>query len=752
MLNDRLALPASGAPVQNLPVTVQLVSAPSPNQSEPDLEEPRVPFSHYLWILRTHCLKIVVFVGVCMFGTYVASSRLTPIYEATTTVNVDRLAPSGIIGQDAQRSSAANDADQFLSTQIKLIQSDAVLRPVVEKYRLLDHEGQYLAAIPNDATLNAPLVLRQLSVSRPPNTYLLLISYRSTDANLAAEVANGIARSYLEHTYNIRIRASSSLASFMERQLEELRAKMERSNETLIRFEREMNVINPEEKTNILSARLLQLNTEYTTAQSDRVRKEVAFDSAKSGTIEAAMTSTQGDVLKRLIERLNEAEQRFSQIRAQFGPRYPEFQKADAEVKELRQQVDAARQNILKRVELEYREATRREDNLKNAVSEVKAEYNQVNARSFQYQQLRREADADKQLYEELVRKIREAGINAGFEGNSIRLADVARPPVKPVFPNMTLNLTLALLLSTVLAASVAIGADVLDKSIRDPAQVSHMFKAEVLGSLPMVRGKEFRSRLTTLVNPSADSQVNGLVISSHNGRSGTSVGGAANLTLFEESVRTLHSSVLLSDLDQGIRSLLVTSTVPGEGKSTTAVYLAISSAAQGHSTLLIDADMRRPSLHRILGVTPGMGLSNVLSGEISWTDAIVKLENHPNLHVLPAGPASGQAPDLVARGLQSLVDTAIQEYGLVVIDSPPFLNFAEPLRMSTMVDGVLLVAVAGETSRHAVSSVLATLKRVRANIVGLVLNKVTKNLMSNYPYYGSYGKYYKRYYREEHG
>ena len=210
--------------------------------------------------------------------------------------------------------------------------------------------------------------------------------------------------------------------------------------------------------------------------------------------------------------------------------------------------------------------------------------------------------------------------------------------------------------------------------------------------------------------------------------------------------MRTLHSSILLSDLDQGVHSLLVTSTAPGEGKSTTAAYLAISNAEQGHSTLLIDGDLRRPSIHRIFGISSTTGLSSVLLEQTPWRQAVAKLESHPNLDILPAGPSSRRAPDLVARGLEAMVEEASREYSMIVIDSPPFLNFAEPLRMSTIVDGVLLVTVAGQTDRQAVASVVATLKRVRANVVGLVLNKVTRDLTEHYHYYGYYGYYGKKY------
>jgi len=742
-------------PEANLPATVnrepgQPLAAwqyqVPPSFSEPDLEQPGVPVSHYLWILRRHRYKIMAFVAVCVFGTYFVSTRLVPIFEATTTVDVDRQAPPGVVGQDSQRANTLNDADQFLATQIKLIQSDSVLRPVAEKYNLLEREKQFREDVPKDSTANAPVLLKKLRVTRPPNTYLLLISYRSPEAILAADVANAIANSYIEHTYDIRIRSSSSLASFMEKQIEELRAKMEISSAALLKFDREMNIINPEEKTNILSARLLQLNTEYTTAQGDRVRKEVAYQTAKTGTLEAAMSSTQGETLKKLMERRNEAAQKFSQIREQYGARHQEYKKSDAEVKELTQQVEAGRRNILKQAELEYQESDHRENMLKRAVAETKAEFDKVNARSFEYQQLKREAEADKQLYEELVRKIREASINAGFQSNSIRLADGARPPVKPVFPNMPLNLTLAFLFSAMAAVGAAVGSDAMDKTIRDPEQIVQTLNVEVLGSLPMVREKEFRPRLAAVANPNGVSPGAALVLRNKNGHALSRTSNNGILTLFEESMRTLHSSILLSDLDRGIHSLLVTSTAPGEGKSTTAAYLAISNAEQGHRTLLIDGDLRRPSIHRIFGIPSTSGLSSVLLEQTPWRQAVAKLESHPNLDILPAGPSSRRAPDLVARGLEAMVEEASREYSMIVIDSPPFLNFAEPLRMSTIVDGVLLVTVAGQTNRQAVASVVATLKRVRANVVGLVLNKVTKDLTEHYHYYGYYGYYGKNY------
>ena len=256
-----------------------------PQEFEP--ETPTVPLSHYLWVLRRHCWEITAFVAICVLATAVVSARLQPVYESTATVDVDRRTPSEVVGQDSTRAADPNDADQFLATQVRLIQSDAVLRPVAEQYKLLDMEGQLGRLSPDKVqqASQAPITLKRLKVTRPPNTYLLLISYRSTDPNLAAETANAIATSYLKHTYDIRIRSSASLSSFMESQLDELKAKMEKSGMALSQFEKNLDVINPEEKTNIISARLLQLNTEYTAAQADRVSKEAAWNAAKSGSL-----------------------------------------------------------------------------------------------------------------------------------------------------------------------------------------------------------------------------------------------------------------------------------------------------------------------------------------------------------------------------------------------------------------------------------------------------------------------------------
>ncbi|MEZ5353949.1 MAG: polysaccharide biosynthesis tyrosine autokinase [Bryobacteraceae bacterium] len=695
-----------------------------------------VPLSHYLWIIKRHRWKIFAFVAAVTAATWLVSSRITPVYESTATVDIDRQSPQGVIGQEAART-ALNDSDQFLATQISLIQSDSVLRPVAEKYSLLEHEGFTEADRGNSPTRqeDAPVLLKKLRVSRPANTYLLKISYRSPDPRMAANVSNAVAQSYLEHTYNLRIRSSASLSSFMEKQLDELRAKMEQSSEALMRFERELNVINPEEKTNILSARLLQLNTEYTNAQADRVRRESVRNSVAGGARQAVQASGQAEELRRLAERLNEAREKFVQIRSHFGVNHPEYRKSSAQVAEIERAMNSMQTDIASRVEVEYQQAAARETMLQRAVSETKGEFDRINSRSFEYQSLKREAEADKKLYEELVRKIREAGINAGFQNSAIRLADYARPAILPVFPNIRLNVLIAFLLAAFLAVGGAIMSDLLDTTIRDPEQVSRAFNTEVIGTLPSV--KSWRGRLGTLAMPALPSAAGALTKAKDAPESA--------ITGFEEAIRTLRNSILLSDVDRRLRSLLVTSASPSEGKSTTGAHLALTHAEQGKRTLLIDGDLRKPSVHKRFSINAARGLSNVLVEGCDWRELLVSPENLPELHILPAGPPSRRAPDLIARGMEELLEQAAPEYDLVILDGPPLLGFAEPLQMATIVDGVVVVARAGSTNRKSVGTVLSTLRRLRATVVGVVLNEVHREMSDSYHYYSYYSRYYQQ-------
>ena len=711
-------MPKQTAPVVELPArsshihpaSMPFVSYP-PLDIEPDM--PRVPISHYFWVLRRHLWMIIGFVACCVLITYIVSSRVTPIYESTATIDVDIQAPSDVVGQDSSRSTSYRNPDQFLATQIKLIQSDAVIRPVAEEYHILDGSGQVKSANTDQIQkgAEAPVSIGGLKVTRPPNTYLLLVSYRSPNRQTAAAVANAIANSYMARTYDIRIRSSASLSSFMDKQVDGLKAKMEQSGLALAQFEKDLDVVNPEEKTNILSARLLQLNTDYTGAQADRVTKQAAWNSINSGTVEAAEVSSQGLSLAKLTDAVNDAQQRFAQVKVTYGTSHPEYKKAASELAEVQKEFEDTRRSIVSQITVEYRESVNREQMLAKELADTKAEWDRLNSKSFEYQQLKQEADADKSLYDELIKKIREADINAGFRNDNIRIADIARPAVSPVFPDIMMNLGLAFLVSSLLAVIGALSVDKLDTTLRSPEEASRFLGADVIGTLPLDRA----------LLPKTAKPDNYLAISG-----------------FDEAVRSLRNTILLSDFEQRLRSIVMTSAEPGEGKTTLAVHLAIANAASGKKTLLVDGDLRRPSVHARFGLTHHEGLGNVLTGELAWQDVVIPIEGRPNLSIMPAGPGSHRAADLIGPRMAELLDEFAREYALVILDSPPLLGFAECLQMASAADGVVIISRAGETKRRNVAAVVSALHRIRANIVGVVLNRVTKETSSEgYSYYG---------------
>src|ERR1700759_309626 len=722
MRKEEIAIPdesTNGFEPRRLPPRI----APPALDKEAALNGPSL--SQYLWVVKRHRWKLVAFVIFSVIATVIVSKRLTPLYESTAVIDIDRQTPAAVLGNESTSAVNSADVENYLTTQEQIVTSDAVLRPVVEKYHLLTPAMRKLAKdkILSSRLKDAPIELPGLKVTRPLHTFLLLISYRSPDPQLSADIVNEIARSYIRHTYDIRFQAASQMTGYMEKQLEELKAKMERSAGALANLEKDLYVINPEEKTNVFSARLLHLDNDLTAAQVDRAGKEAAFNAVKGDSLPAAEASTEGEQLRTLEAKLNEATEKFAEVQTQFGSTHPIYKKAASQVTELQWEIDVLRRRIVQRVGIDYQQAVNRESLLRRDMTQAKAEFDQMNGRSFEYKALKQEADTDKALYEELIRKIREAGINASFESSSIRLADVARPALYPSFPKTMLNALLALLGSTIIGLSIIFLMDALDTTVVDSEHLQRELRVPLLPSLPV--GK-FTMGILPMQEMPGGPQFNGISVKETL---------AAPNAAFDEAIRTLRSSILLSaGLEHHPRSILVTSASPAEGKSTIALYLAAAHSQQQRRTLLIDGDMRRPVIK--LGVSNDRGLSDVVNGTMHWKEAVQTPYAYPDLDVLSAGPSSRRVADRIGMVLRSILDEAEREYDLVVIDSPPLLGFAEPLEIAALADSVIIVARAGRTNRSAVASVVEQLKRVRANIIGIVLNGVRADMSSQYYYY----------------
>ena len=506
---------------------------------------------------------------------------------------------------------------------------------------------------------------------------------------------------------------------------------MEQSNLALAQFEKDLDVLD-EDKSNILSSRLMQLNSEYTNAQIDRINKQAAIEALKSGTLESALVSAQGESVAKYSDALSAARQHFELAKATYGTNHPEYRKAAFGVAEAQRQFEEARGKVAEKLEAQYNQSLAREQLLDKTVTDTKAEWDSLNSRSFQYRQFKQEADADKALYDELVKKIQEADINAGFQDNNISIADAARPPLHPVYPDIRMNLIMAFLVSTLLGICTALLLDSIDTTLRDPQKSSQFLGVDVIGTMPIDRSA---AQLPRPIAPAQAESALTKVVPSPNSK-----GYYGTTSRFEEAVRTIRNTILLSDFEGRLRSIALTSAAPSEGKTTIAAHLGIANADRGKKTLLVDADLRRPSLHSKFGFTPRAGLSNVLTGELSWQEVVLTVEGKPNLSLLPAGPGSHRAADLIGPRLSSMLDEFAKDYDLVILDSPPLLGFAECLQIATAADGVLIISLAGETKRKAVAAVVSLLQRLRANIIGVILNQVGENTSSEgYSYYGYY-------------
>lgn len=693
-----------------------------------DPTEPVVSVSRSLKALRQAWWKIVLITVVSTLGAYFATKLFKPVYMATARLIVDDKTSTDLVGGQSGLT-VDSDTDQVINTNVQMIQSDSTLRPVANHLHLLSGSDA-------DSSANAPVALPQLRVSHIPNTRIIEISYRSHDPSLAAQAANEIARSYIQQEQDMRASYSFQLTGFMERQISDLKRTMASSTQNLAAQEKQLGVINPDQKTSILTARIQQLNTQLTDAQNERIRKEAEYKAILAGSASAIEASSDASALSALQERRRKAEEQLAVDRTTYGPSYAEYKRSANALAEVVRQESELREQLSQRIATEYREAQHREALLAASLAQAKGESDMLNAASFQYDQLRQEALANANLYSELYRKIKEAGINAGFQSNAIRVAQEATTPNLPVFPNKKLFAFLGFLVSFVASCVVILVRSEWSGALREPAEVYQATALPVIGTIPEVHGLRFACAQPQLEGrPSSKRDRERLIM----------------LNFFRECLASMLTS-LQSRYGLPPRTIAITSSEPGEGKSTCAAYLAIEYAAQGKKCLIIDADLRCPSLHTYFEMSNDGGVASIIDSDCSLQTIIRPVPNIPNLDLIVAGESDGRPSPLVGNRVLALVREARLEYDFVVVDAPPLLNLAEPIQIASGVDAVLLVAQSGRTTRKALSKAVTTLSRVRANVSGVVLNRMPISTRDVYNQYRAYRDYSRRWHSLEGG
>jgi capsular exopolysaccharide synthesis family protein len=687
------------------------IAIPKPHLRLSDPAEAQRPLTYYVRAVRRRWVMIALLSVLLTALVVLVCAMLPPVSVGSATIAIDRQAAPETIGENRLLSTGD---DQFMATQQNLLLADTILRPITERYNLLEREHQLrrywfwrYSPQREKSIRNAPIILKHLKVERRPNTYLLTITYRDRDPQVAANAANAIADSYLRNIFETRIKEAGRLTSSMERQLIDLKEKMESTHRSLMLYQRELGTADPEQKTSVLVARLQALNTENSVAQADRISKEAVFHEAKDGSLPEVEVSSQSGDLTRDVEKLKVARANLALVSATYGDQHPEYRKAAAQVEEARAALDESRRNVSTRIGVDYRQALIRERMLSAAVTETKQQVDTLTAQSFDYLQLKHEAGAAERIYEDLFAKIKQSGINSELQNNIIRLADSARPASRPVFPNWPFIVALSLAFFMLSCAAYVISAELTDVTAREAEAVEEALDIPVVCSLPQVTDMQLRLALGPDGLRIAGSRWRGLQ------------GG-----FFDEGVRHLRGYLMLSLQPNEPRSVLFTSALPGEGKSTLALSLAMVNAEQGKRTLLIDADLRQPTIEKLVRMEPDAGLAEVLAHRSHWSTATRQVPGRPNLSILGTGLPLPLALALIGPQMREILTQAAKEFDLVVLDSPPLLGCAETLELAAAAEVTVLAVRSGQTPMKALRGAVEILRRVNAPIAGIVLNE----------------------------
>ena len=700
------------------------IRKPHPRLSDP--AEFQRPLTFYAAIVRRHWEMIAVLSIALTALVALACALAPPINVGSALIAIDRQAVPETVGSGQVMTTGD---DQFMATQQGLLQADTILRPVAEHYNLLEREHQlrrYLfwrySREKEAAIRNAPIVLKHLKVERNPNTYLLTITYRDTNPQVAANVANAIADSYLREIFETRTKEAGRLTSSMERQLIDLKQKMESTHNALMVYQRDLGTADPEQKTSVLVAKLQALNTENSVAQADRITKEAVYREAKDGSLPEVEVSAQSSDLSKDVEKLQIAKANLALVAATYGDQHTEYRKAAAEVEEASAALDESRRNVATRIGVDYRQTLVRERMLSAAVAETKQQVDDLTSKSFDYLQLKHEADAAERVYEDLFAKIKQSGINSELQNNIIRLADSARPAAKPVFPNWPLIVACCMAFFSLACAAYFVSAELTDVTAKEIEPIEEALGISVVCALPQVMDMHLRLAI--------DSE--GVRFAGNRWRS---IQGG----FFDEGVRHLRGYLMLSTQAHVPKSVLVTSACPGEGKSTLALSLAMANAEQGKRTLLIDGDLRQPAIERMVRLDPDTGLASVLAQTIPWRKATRAVSARPNLFVLGSGLPLPAALALIGPQMRGILAQTTKEFDLVVLDSPPLLGCAETLELAAATDVTVLAVRSGHTPMKAVGAAVETLRRVNVPIAGIVLNESAIVTDATYKAYARY-------------
>jgi capsular exopolysaccharide synthesis family protein len=719
---------------------------------------PREPhLLDYLIILRKHQWLIVAFLLTVVTVVTIASFKTKPEYEAAARVEVDKEAQNLQPFPDANAFGEYEDSENYIETQTKILQSETLALMTIKSMDL----GRYpeFGGTPNSiswqhigASTRRPAILGaflgRLSVKRVPNSRLIEVQFAAEDPQLAAQIVNTHLQNYVEENFRSKYDATIQASNWLSGELEELRIKVEKSEDARIAYERENQIWQIDEKQDITTQKLADLSKAVTDAQTDVAEKEALYRMAVSGNVDALPAARGNAVIANLLTRKSALDELYAETLDQYGPNFPKVLRLAAQQKEVNDDLAAARKTLIQSVEEDFTTARTHAELLQEALDKQKVEANGLAEKLVQYHILQHDAESNKQLYDGLLQKLKEAGITAGLRSSNIRVVDPALAPTTPSRPQKARNISLAFLVGLVGGVGLALFREYLDNTVKSPDDIESLTGLPSLAVVPSLPGLNAnQSRFSRLAREAAPQSATGPRVEL--------LSYIQPKSQISEAFRALRTSLLLSQADHPPQVILVTSALPREGKTTAAVNLAVTLAQLGDRTLLMDSDLRKPGIRRALNLTIGkeVGLSSYLAGVSTLDEVTVPHPTINNLVALTTGPVPPSPADLLSshRMREAIVELR-HRFKFIVIDSPPVMAATDPVILSALTDGVLLVVRSGETPKEAFTRTRDLLAAVKCRLLGVVLNAVDSSAPDYYYSYRYYPYAYGYGYGEDAG
>jgi len=710
----------------------------------------------YLIVVRKHIVLALTFLLTLVSVVAVATFKMKPVYVASAQIEIDRNSPNILPFQEEQGGSSWYDQQDYIQTQARVLESDSLALDTIKSLKLWNYpefrsSPQEIAALdnlsdPNQQPVRRPAILSEflgsLDIKPVPNSNLLQVSFSSQDPRLAAMVVNKQLQNFIQMNYRTRYESAMHASDWLEQQLTDFKSRVEKSEDARLAYERQNKIWTVSEGQDLSTQKLADLNKQLTAAQTQRMKDEASYLMVRAGEIDSLPEVQSDAVIQDLGKQQDRLRGEYADALSKYGPNFPKVKQLQAQLASVAKSLAQEKKAVAQEIITQYHTALQREQLLQQALNKQEGSASQQAQKMVQYDILKREADANQQLYNSLLEKLKEAGLSAGLRSNNLRIVDAAMIPSAPTRPQKARDISLALIVGLVGGVGLAFLREYLDNTVKTPDDVENLTHLPSLAIVPALSGGNGHLAPTAAMLKSGEAR---------NGHEGghrvALISHEQPQSQIAEAFRALRTSLLLSRADQPPQVILVTSALPKEGKTTAAVNLAVTLAQLGDRTLLVDSDLRRPGIAKLLGLngTLRSGLSSYLAGVCDMDGCTYPYPGVPELSVIPAGPTPPNPADLLSsQRLVDAIETLRQSYKFVVIDSPPIMLATDAVILSTWADGVLLVARSGETPKAAFSRSQELLASVKCRMLGVILNAVnTSGPDYYYRYYPNYGEYY---------